>query len=111
MEGPDQIFDAASFVTSAIDGKVKLRLDESTAEYPPMSLPSLLIEAAEKSPNQVALSVKRDSDWVKWTYSDYLKGRKTILSVCNRFITRGAIKMGKIESWHYRNYNFVALRC
>ena len=40
MEGPDQIFDASSYVTSDIDGKVMLRLDESTNEYPPMSLPS-----------------------------------------------------------------------
>ena len=82
MEGPDQIFDASCFVTSDIDGKVKLRLDESTAEYPPMSLPSMLREAAEKSPNQVALGVKRDGDWVKWTYSDYLKGIDTFLFIC-----------------------------
>ena len=75
MEGPDQIFDASSYVTSDIEGKVKLRLDESTAEYPPMSLPSMLIDAAEKSPNQTALGVKRDGDWVKWTYAEYLKGR------------------------------------
>ena len=75
MEGPDQIFDASSYVTSDINGKVKLRLDENTNEYPPMSLPSMLTKAAEESPDQIALGVKRDGDWVKWTYSDYLKGK------------------------------------
>jgi len=73
MEGPDQIFDASAYVTSDINGKVKLRLDENTNEYPPMSLPSMLTKAAEESPDQIALGVKRDGDWVKWTYSDYLK--------------------------------------
>ena len=75
MEGPDQIFDASSYVTSDINGKVKLRLDENASEYPPMSLPSMLTKAAEESPDQIALGVKRDGDWVKWTYSDYLKGK------------------------------------
>ena len=75
MEGPDQIFDASAYVTSDINGKVKLRLDENTNEYPPMSLPSMLTKAAEESPDQIALGVKRDGDWVKWTYSDYLKGK------------------------------------
>ena len=83
MEGPDQIFDASSFVTSDIDGKVRLRLDESTKDYSPMSLPSMLIDAANKSPNQVALGVKRDGDWVKWTYSDYLKGKNIDIYLCN----------------------------
>ena len=76
MAGPDQVFEASSYVTSNIDGAVKLRLDDNTEALSPMSLPSMLIDAAEKSPNQVALGVKRDGEWKKWTYSDYLKGRK-----------------------------------
>ena len=76
--GPDQIFNASSYVTSDIDGAVKLRIEDDTAaenEYAPMSLPSMLIDAVEKSPNQVALGVKRDDKWVKWTYAEYLKGK------------------------------------
>ena len=77
--GPDQIFEASSYVTSDIDGAVKLRIDlddEGENEYLPISLPSMLLDAAEKSPSQFALGVKRDEKWVKWTYSDYLKGNK-----------------------------------
>ena len=76
MSGPDQVFDASSYVTSNIDSAVKLRLDNSTEHLPPMSLPTMLMSAAEKSPNQVALGVKRDGEWKKWTYIDYLKGEK-----------------------------------
>ena len=74
--GPDQIFESSSYTTSDIEGTVKLRQEEdTTADLAPMSLPSMLIDAAEKSPNQVALGVKRDGSWIKWTYSDYLKGK------------------------------------
>ena len=59
MEGPDQIFDASAYVTSDINGKVKLRLDENTKEYPPMSLPSMLTKAAEESPDQIVLILNR----------------------------------------------------
>ena len=75
-EGPDQIFEASSYVSSDISGVVRLRLDDNTDDIAPMSVPSMLIDAAAKSPNQIALGVKRDGDWVKWTYSDYLKGDK-----------------------------------
>ena len=75
MSGPDQIFEATSYVTSDIEGAVKLRLENDTADFLPMSLPTMLIDAAEKSPNTTALGVKRDGSWVKWTYSDYLKGK------------------------------------
>ena len=78
MSGPDQVFDASSYVTSNIDSAVKLRLDNSTEQLPPMSLPTMLMSAAEKSPNQVALGVKRDGEWKKWTYIEYLKGRNII---------------------------------
>ena len=72
--GPDQVFKSSSYVTSNIEGTVKLRQEEDTSDLPPMSLPSMLMDAVEKSPTQVALGVKRDGSWVKWTYSDYLKG-------------------------------------
>ena len=82
MTGPDQIFEASSYVTAEIDGAVKLRLDENTEAITPISLPSMLVEAAEKSPNHVALGVKRDGEWKKWTYSDYLKGYTITFKTC-----------------------------
>ena len=90
--GPDQIFEASSYVTSDINGFVKLRLEDDTAgknDYPPVSLPTLLIDAAKKSPNHFALGVKRDEKWVKWTYSEYLKGKcdkaSTMLIIVNLY--------------------------
>jgi hypothetical protein len=79
MSGPDQICEASAYVTSNIDSAVKLRLDDNTEHLPPMSLPSMLMHAAEKSPNQVALGVKRDGEWKMWTYFDYLQGEKSQL--------------------------------
>ena len=83
MSGPDQVLDTSSYVTSNIDSAVKLRLDDSTEQLLPMSLPTMLMNAAEKSPNQVALGVKRDGEWKKWTYIDYLKGEKYYLCCKN----------------------------
>ena len=83
--GPDQIFEASSYVTSDINGVVKLRIESDTAgenKYSPMSFPSMLIQAAEISPTHTALGVKRDDIWVTWNYAEYLKGKKPV-NICS----------------------------
>jgi len=72
-KGPDRVLSCESYVTTDIDGAVKLRMGK---EYPqnsdPVSLPSLLKLAAKKCPEHPAMAVKRNGDWVKWSYSQYL---------------------------------------
>ena len=43
-------------------------------EIVPISVPSLLEKAAKEAPEILALSVKRDEKWIKWTYKEYLQG-------------------------------------
>ena len=45
----------------------------------PISVPSLLEKAAKEAPEILALSVKRDEKWIKWTYKEYLQGNLHIL--------------------------------
>ena len=72
-EGPDQILEANTYVTTDINGSVKLRMAQSgPGSEQPVSVPHLLQSAAKMSPNHPALCVKRNDNWVKWTYSEYL---------------------------------------
>jgi len=76
--GPDQILESQSFITTDINGSVRLRLGkDAPSNYEPISVPSLLKKAAKKCPNHTAMCVKRNGEWVKWTYEDYLKDVET----------------------------------
>jgi len=78
MSGPDQILDSESYVTTDINGSVKLRLGaEAPQNYDPVSLPSMLKAAAKKCPDHPAMCVKRNGEWVTWTYQQYLKDVET----------------------------------
>ena len=75
-EGPEQLLDAQSFISTKIDGCVKFRTEENDelASKKPMSVPGLLEKAAQEAPDVVALAVKREEKWIKWTYKEYLQG-------------------------------------
>ena len=78
--GPDRVLPAEHLTTTESDGVVKLRMGEDeVGSLQPISVPGLLIKAANVAPNVIALGVKRDNKWVKWTYREYLQGR--ILSI------------------------------
>ena len=74
-QGPDQILDTESYISTSTDGCVKLRLQDSP-EILPISVPSLLEKAAKEAPEILALSVKREDKWIKWTYKEYLQGKE-----------------------------------
>jgi len=80
-QGPDQILDAESYISTLADGCVKLRstVDSKTEDdIVPISVPSLLEKAAKEAPEILALSVKRDEKWIKWTYKEYLQDVRTV---------------------------------
>ena len=56
----------------------------------PLSVVTLLTRAAEDAPDHEALAVKRDGDWVKWTYEKYLED---VRCVAKAFIKLG-LKVG-----------------
>ena len=74
-EGPDQLIPSEDFVTLSPEGSVKLRIGDTVpANYDPVSVPGLMMRTAKAAPNLTALSVKRNGEWIKWTYSQYLQG-------------------------------------
>jgi len=82
-QGPDQIVDAESYISTSADGCVKLRSTTADSkieqdEVVPISVPSLLEKAAKEAPEILALSVKRDEKWIKWTYKEYLQEVRTV---------------------------------
>lgn len=74
LNGPDQILPAEDYTTSKRNGCVKLRKEEhGLGSEEPISVPTLLQDAAEAYPEVVALRVKRDGEWSTWTYERYLR--------------------------------------
>jgi len=77
--GPDRLLPAESYTSSDPSVPVKLWMPEDDEDCEdedlrtPLSVPTLLIRAAEDAPDHVALAVKRDDAWVKWTYEKYLE--------------------------------------
>ena len=83
LNGPDQVISdkkTLNLTTTEPDGYVKIRDYEGDCrdEYPLLSVPSLLRNAAEKYSDKTALSVKRNNLWVKWTFNDYYEQSRAI---------------------------------
>ena len=88
QKGPDQILEAESFVSSSRFSCVKLRVLSGVTpdSNKPVSVPTLLQEAAAKKESHPALTVKREGKWVQWSYGQYLK---EVRSVAKAFIKLG----------------------
>ncbi len=78
LNGPDQILPATCLSTTEADGAVTFRDMASTSEVPPLSVPTLLKQAAAAFPDKMAMAVKRNGEWVNWTYKQYLADSRTI---------------------------------
>ena len=79
--GPDQVIgdDVAPDLTTTLpDAAVKIRRYEEDGfqKYPPLSVPSMLKNAAEKWPENTAMAVKRNGTWNKWNYQEYYEQSK-----------------------------------
>jgi long-chain-fatty-acid--CoA ligase ACSBG len=78
MNGPDQLIPATSITTTVPEGAVVLRDMENTSDIPPMSCPTLLKQTAAAFPDKLALAVKRNGEWMNWTYKQYHADTRTI---------------------------------
>ncbi|KAL9986588.1 hypothetical protein ACROYT_G000756 [Oculina patagonica] len=78
---------AESSWTIQPDGAVKLLLGstESTSRSP-RTIVQLLQRAVRTAPNRTALGVKRNNEWVKWTYTEYYEA---VRSAAKSFIKLG----------------------
>ncbi|QQP37289.1 AcylCoA synthetase bubblegum family member 2 (Silurana), partial [Caligus rogercresseyi] len=89
MKGPDRVLEAEAYTNSSPEGTVKLR--SSPDSILPLSVPSMLKNAAESYPKSIAMAVKRSDSWVKWSYREYLEE--------SRLTAEGFIALG-LEPFH-----------
>jgi len=81
-KGPDQILPAEDYTSLTPEGTVKLRIGDSVpSNYDPISVPGLFIKSAKAAPNHPALAVKRNGEWLKWNYTQYLKGKSLVHNI------------------------------
>jgi len=90
--GPDYVLPTTVSRTWEPEGAVKIPLDKSgPGSWPPVSVPTLLKNTAERFPDRIALAVKREGEWFHWTYTDYLEEV--------RLVAKAFIKLG-LEPFH-----------
>ncbi|XP_052099586.1 long-chain-fatty-acid--CoA ligase ACSBG2-like isoform X2 [Mytilus californianus] len=72
VEGIDEVVLADSWSTTKRDGTVKIRMGtKGNQADQPVTLITVFKKTSERAPNHLALAVKRDSTWKKWTYQQY----------------------------------------
>merc|ERR1712223_1333132 len=78
--GPDRILPANSLSTTWPDGTVEIRFSDKDPRCmaKPISVWTMLNQTVERCPNTIALAVKRNDEWVRWTYAEYLEEVKTV---------------------------------
>jgi len=78
--GPDRILPANSLSTTWPDGPVEIRFSDKhpLCQEKPISVWTMLNNTVNRYPNGIAMAVKRNDEWVKWTYAEYLEDIKTV---------------------------------
>ena len=73
-----KILEANTFVTTDKHSAVKIRMGDGAASAAPLSIPELLARSAAEAGDGVALAVKRNGEWLRWTYREYLAEVRTV---------------------------------
>ena len=73
MSGPNKVSDTNDVLTWKNDGCVKIQIgNDYPANMEPKSLVTVVKEQCEEGGDKmVAFQVKRDGEWIKWSYTDY----------------------------------------
>lgn len=68
----DDLFPASELWTTEMNGTVKLRMTQSgPGSEKPTTIPTVMKKTVQRLPNSLALAVKRNGVWKKWTYKQY----------------------------------------
>ncbi|XP_021368675.1 long-chain-fatty-acid--CoA ligase ACSBG2-like isoform X2 [Mizuhopecten yessoensis] len=88
----DDLLPATAQYTTSREDAVKLRMDDTgPGVMKPLTVHTVFKNTVDKAPNTIALGVKRDGAWVKWTYKQYYDDV--------RRVAKGFIKLG-LELYH-----------
>lgn len=72
MNGPDQIIEANSLISTTLDTPVKIR-QMDLKKHPPISVPGMLDKMCKRYSSRVALSHKVNGKWEKISFTKYLQ--------------------------------------
>ena len=103
MNGPDQIIATDSLLTSKADGHCKLRLpDMEGHKVKPLSLVTLIRDTCNSpdTANRTALKVKRNGEWISWTYPQYYHD---IQCLSRAFIKLGLKPRHTVAIWGFNS--------
>ncbi|XP_023334381.1 long-chain-fatty-acid--CoA ligase ACSBG2 [Eurytemora carolleeae] len=86
--GPDRILPSNKHWGTMPADAVEIRFSDLDPDCrkPPISVWTMLDNTVKRVPDRTALAVKRDGEWVKWTYTEYQDDCK---SVAKAFIKLG----------------------
>jgi len=78
--GPDRVLPANTITTTVPGGAVEIRDNYShpSCKYPPISLWTMLDNTVQRCPDNLALAVKRNGEWINWTYKEYQDDVRTV---------------------------------
>jgi len=78
--GPDRILPSNSLSSTWPDGAVEIRFSDKhpLCQEKPISVWTMLNNTVKRNPKGLAMAVKRNDEWVKWTYAEYLEDVKTV---------------------------------
>ncbi len=74
-------------------GTLELPTEEALPEDEPRTIPDIVARAAQRAPNRVALQIKRDGQWARYTYGD-LQDRAR--EVAGRLHSLGLVKGDRV---------------
>lgn len=105
---------AESTWTIQADGAVNLRMGSSEAtSRVPITVVEGLQRAVRLAPNRVALAVKRNGEWMKWSYQEYYKSvctaAKALIKVCDIKLTSSAFRCINIKSLKVGRFGVLQL--
>lgn len=87
------IRETEGLTTTRPDGVVDIRKypEDPLAQEKVVSVPGMLMNAAQRFPDKMAMAVKRNGEWKEWTYQQYLDQSRTV--------AKAFIKLG-LERFH-----------
>ncbi|CAG7817057.1 unnamed protein product [Allacma fusca] len=89
-QGPDQILPSTAWYTWEKDGATRINYgDCEMGKVPPVSIPTFLKNYVERNSNRIAIAVKIDGSWKKWTCEKYYD---EVITVAKAFLALGLEK-------------------
>lgn len=77
--GPDRVLPATNLVSTDPLKPVKLRMDDSeVGSREPFSIQTMFRRTVERFPDHNAMQIRRNGEWVKYTFTDYYSNARTL---------------------------------